>query len=520
MWFDSLNWQTYFFLPGLWSWLNRPNPKYHSARFCKVLVSYWKIYMKYRKIWTVMCNVNQSLDLTDSLQCWCGSRASLLSLPDVPSIANWCLCKFTNDPQHWHHVSCFMFNLSAIHETKVGGRQSPPIRWIQRQACASQGTVVQITLLQVIPTMTSMRFVTGKSSGILSDISSGTLSGISSGILSGISSGILPGISSGTLSGISSGTLSGMSSGISSDILSGKSSGICSGKHSGTLSGIPSGILSDILSGIPSGISSGILSGISSGILSGISSGTLPGISSGTLSGISSGTLSGISLWHIFWHSIRHSIWQIFWHMFWQTFWHFIWHTFWHSIWHSIWHIPSGILSGISSGILSGKHSCTLSGISSGILSDILSGVLSGISSGILSGRWGPPLLTELGGSQVEVQRCSLSSDGPRLRSSGAHSYRTPAVEVQQCPLHAEVGEELARRKWTWKWQKWTWKWMQRWWRRRRRRRRRRRTTLIKSNNPHLAVRHVDSLYIPGKWERSKKQCEFNLGLELCALRL
>ena len=30
-------------------------------------------------------------------------------------------------------------------------------------------------------------------------------------------------------------------------------------------------------------------------------------------------------------------------------------------------------------------------------------------------------MLTELGGSQVEVQRCSLSSDGPRLRSSCAH---------------------------------------------------------------------------------------------------
>ena len=148
----------------------------------------------------------------------------------------------------------------------------------------------------------------------------------------------------------------------------------------------------------------------------------------------------------------------------------------------------SGILSGISSGILSG--------ISSGILSDMLSGVLSGISSGILSGRWGPAALTELGKSQVEVQRCSLSSAGPRLRSSGAHWARrvpgwgpavltelgrsqvevqrcslnsagprlrssgahcaqTLAVEVQQCPLRAEVGEELgeelARRKWTWK---------------------------------------------------------------------
>ena len=46
--------------------------------------------------------------------------------------------------------------------------------------------------------MTFIRFVTGKSSGILSDIPSGILSGISSGI----SSGILPGISSGICSGI------------------------------------------------------------------------------------------------------------------------------------------------------------------------------------------------------------------------------------------------------------------------------------------------------------------------------
>ena len=111
------------------------------------------------------------------------------------------------------------------------------------------------------------------------------------------------------------------------------------------------------------------------------------------------------------------------------------------------------------------------------------SGVLSGISSGI-------------------VQRCPLSSEGPRLRSSSAHWARKvpgwgPAV-VQQCPLRAEVGEELARRKWTSKW-------MQRWWRRswrtrrrrrrrrrrkrrRRRRTRRRRTTVIKSNNPHRQV--------------------------------
>ena len=70
-----------------------------------------------------------------------------------------------------------------------------------------------------------------------------------------------------------------------------------------------------------------------------------------------------------------------------------------------------------------------------------------------------------------------------RLRSSSAHSDRKPAVEVQQCPLRAEVGEELARRKWTWKLMQ---TWSRRNWRRRRRRRRRT-TALIKSNNPHLA---------------------------------
>ena len=30
-----------------------------------------------------------------------------------------------------------------------------------------------------------------------------------------------------------------------------------------------------------------------------------------------------------------------------------------------------------------------------------------------------------------------------RLKSSRAHSDRKPAVEVQQCPLRAEVGEEI-----------------------------------------------------------------------------
>ena len=121
-----------------------------------------------------------------------------------------------------------------------------------------------ITLLRVIPTMTFIHFLTGKSSGILSDISSDILFGLLSGISSGICSGI--------------------------------SSGILSGKSSGILSGISSGILSDI----SSGILSGILSGISSGIYSDISSGILSGILSAILSGISSGISLGISIWQIF----------------------------------------------------------------------------------------------------------------------------------------------------------------------------------------------------------------------------
>ena len=207
------------------------------------------------------------------------------------------------------------------------------------------------------------------------------------------------------------------------------------------------------------------------------------------------------SIWHIFWHSILHSIghsiWHIFWHIFWHSFWHSIWHIFWHSIWHifwhsirhSIWHICwrsiwhifwhsighylayllanllafylayllafyltfyLAYLSGISHGILSG-------GISSGILSDILSG----ISFGILSGRWGPAVHTELGRSQVEVQRCTLSWAGrsqvevqrctlswagPRLRSSGAHwAGQVPGWGPA---VHTELGSwQRARRR-------------------------------------------------------------------------
>ena len=39
-------------------------------------------------------------------------------------------------------------------------------------------------------------------------------------------------------------------------------------------------------------------------------------------------------------------------------------------------------------------------------------------------------MLTELGGSQVEVQRFSLSSAGPRLRSSSAHCVRKLAKNL------------------------------------------------------------------------------------------
>ena len=98
-----------------------------------------------------------------------------------------------------HRCMCYMYNWNQLEGTG----------WIKTE---------RITLLRVIPTVTFLRFLTGKSSGILSDISSGILSGKSSGILSGISSGILSDISSGILSGISSGIYSDISSGILSGI--------------------------------------------------------------------------------------------------------------------------------------------------------------------------------------------------------------------------------------------------------------------------------------------------------------
>ena len=218
------------------------------------------------------------------------------------------------------------------------------------------------------------------------------------------------------------------------------------------------------------GKSSGILSDISSGILSGISSGILPGISSGILST------------------------QIFWHSIWQTFWHFIWHIFWHSIWHIFWHIIySNLLAFYLANILAlylayllafclafEVQRCALSSEGPRLRS-------SGAHWARQVPGWGPAVRTELGRSQVEVQRCAhwagkVPGWGPAVRTELGRSQ----VEVQQCALSSEVGEELgeelARRKWRWKQT-----WSRRNWRRRRRRSRRRTTALLKSNNPHLA---------------------------------
>ena len=60
-------------------------------------------------------------------------------------------------------------------------------------------------------------------------------------------------------------------------------------------------------------------------------------------------------------------------------------------------------------------------------------------------------MLAELGRSQVEAQRCSLTSGGPRLRPSGVQCAQTLAIEVQQCPLRAEVGEKLDEELARWK---------------------------------------------------------------------
>ena len=90
--------------------------------------------------------------------------------------------------------------LSSLMSDSEGQNPCYPFANRLRNRKKSHEGSVKITLLRVIPTMTFIQFLTGKSSGILSDISSGILPGISSGILSGKSSGVLSGISSGILS--------------------------------------------------------------------------------------------------------------------------------------------------------------------------------------------------------------------------------------------------------------------------------------------------------------------------------
>ena len=98
--------------------------------------------------------------------------------------------------------------------------------------------------------------------------------------------------------------------------------------------------------------------------------------------------------------------------------------------------IYSDILSGISSSILSGIYFGVLSGIYSGILCGILSRIYFGILCGIYSGSLSGIYAGSLSGIYLafhlaaEVQQCPLSSEGPRLRSSGAHCARKLAKRL------------------------------------------------------------------------------------------
>ena len=54
-------------------------------------------------------------------------------------------------------------------------------------------------------------------------------------------------------------------------------------------------------------------------------------------------------------------------------------------------------------------------------------------------------MLTELGGSQVEVQRCSLSSEGPRLRSSGPSALRPLQLRSSSGHCVRKLAKSLAK---------------------------------------------------------------------------
>ena len=96
---------------------------------------------------------------------------SIQELVDFTSKPTVCYGKWTIDNRN----RCFTYSVIFYSYVSV----------YQRVESLNYWYVKKITLLRVIPTMTFIDFLTGKSSGILSDISSGILSGISSGILSG-----------------------------------------------------------------------------------------------------------------------------------------------------------------------------------------------------------------------------------------------------------------------------------------------------------------------------------------------
>ena len=88
---------------------------------------------------------------------------------------------------------------------------------------------------------------------------------------------------------------------------------------------------------------------------------------------------------------------------YWEIFWHSIWHIFWHSIWHIFWHIIySNLLAFYPANILALYLAYLLTFYLTSYLAFYLAYLLAFY-------------LT------VEVQRCTLSWAGPRLRSSGAH---------------------------------------------------------------------------------------------------
>ena len=236
--------------------------------------------------------------------------------------------------------------------------------------------------------------------------------------------------------------------------------------------------------------------------------------------------------------------WQIFWHSIWHIFWHSIWHIFWHSVWHIFWHIIySNLLAFCLANILALYLAYLLAFYLTFYLAFYLAYLLAFYLAYLLTFYLAYLLALYLAYLiafylayllafyltfylayllafylAFEVQRCALSSEGPRLRSSGAHWARQvpgwgPAVrtelgrsqvEVQRCALSWE-GPRL--RSSSARWAPKLAKSLAKSWQGNSARgsggrggrrgggrgggegggRRRRRTTLIKSNNPHLA---------------------------------